>query len=204
MPMIDADHFPTLAAYLEGLPDGIDSHPECQAKASLYRTALDTAPLPDADIPRLPPPLVALLEHPAPVSSWIPEVHNHALLIAIYDRVFADLEAFAKHSYASQRALFEGPLYSIAFRLASPELLIKTAALRWKMFHRGITFKPITDGPGHGRVRLDYPPGMYDRVLLRTLCEAIRAILDLSTAKDAEVETASCDRTTATLSCRWQ
>jgi len=201
--VLDTDHYPTLAAYLDGLPDGIDSHPACQAKASLHRSALETAPLPVEDIARLPNALIELLEHPVPVSSWIPEVHNHALLLAIYDRVFVDIEAFARHAYSTQRALFEGPLYAIAFRIASPELLIKTAGLRWRMFHRGITFKPVMDGKGHGRVQLDFPAGIYHPVLLRSLCEALRATLELATAKDAQVETARCGSTTATLSCRW-
>lgn len=202
--MLDADYYPTLAAYLEGLPDGIDSHPGCVAKASLYRAVLDVKPLSSDDKKRLPKPLVELLDHPVPVSSWIPEVHSHAMMLAIYDRAFTDIEAFAKHAYESQRALFTGPLYSIALRIASPELLIKTAAVRWKLFHRGMTFKPVADGNGFGRVKLEYPLGVYEPILLRALCEAIRAILELSTAKDATVEVADCQPTHATLTVQWQ
>jgi len=202
--MLDADYYPALAAYLEGLPDGIDSHPTCRAKASLYRAVLDAGPLTDDDKQRLPKPLVELLDHPVPVSSWIAEVHSHAMMLAVYDRSFSDLESFAKHAYDSQRKLFEGPLYSIALRIASPELLIKTAALRWKLFHRGMTFVPIVDGDGCGRVKLDYPHGVYEPILLRALGEAIRAILELSTAKQAQVDVADCEPTHATLSVRWQ
>ena len=126
------------------------------------------------------------------------------MMLAVYDRGFPDLEAFAQHAYASQRALFEGPLYSIALRIASPELLIKTAALRWRLFHRGMSFTPVVDGEGHGRIKLDYPHGVYEPILLRALCEAIRVILELSTAKDAHVTVADFEPTAATLNARWQ
>ena len=202
--MIDAHIFPAVAAYVGALPDGLDSHPTCQAKASLYRALLDFAPLAPGDLAGLPPVLVDLARHPAPVSSWIPEVRSHAMMLAVYDRAFPDLEAFAEHAYASQRALFNGPLYAIAMRLASPNMLIKTAALRWRLFHRGMVFQPILRGSGEASVELEYPPAVYEPILLRALCEAIRAILELSTLSGAEVRIVRCGSTSASLAARWQ
>ena len=73
---MSSDRFPALEEYIAGLPDGLASHPQCQAKASLYRSLIDTKGLEPDDVDALPPDLRSLVIHPVPISSWIPEVHS--------------------------------------------------------------------------------------------------------------------------------
>ncbi|MBL4688653.1 MAG: hypothetical protein JKY37_28960 [Nannocystaceae bacterium] len=200
-----ADKFPTTAAYIAALPDGLESHPDCRAKASLYRTVVDGSALSTADAAELPQVLRTLVVEPALVSSWISEVHSHALMLAVYDRQFGDIEAFAQHAYLRQRELFAGPLYAVAFKLVSPALLIKTAALRWRLFHRGgMSFRSQDITADQARVRLEYPEGVYEPVLRRALCEALRAALDLSTGGGARVEVQDASARHTIFKVRWR
>lgn len=44
-PQVDARCFPAMAAYLSGLPDGLDSYPDCQIKAVFLSSVLEDFPL---------------------------------------------------------------------------------------------------------------------------------------------------------------
>ncbi|MEM6996418.1 MAG: hypothetical protein AAF721_38290 [Myxococcota bacterium] len=196
--------FPAMNAFIAGLPDGLASHPQCSAKATLYRTLSETMPLQPDELAAMPAPLRELIERPAPVSSWIPEVYSHAIMLSIYDRRFTNLASFADHAYKHQRRLFEGPLYAVAFRIITPALVVKTSALRWRMFHRGMKFIPNELSPGHGQVRLEYPHGVYEAVLRRALCEALRAALDMTNGGGNTVLELEASRTHAVLDVHWR
>ena len=102
---------------------------------------VDATPLDPDDVEALPEVLRSLIQHPLPVSSWIPEAHSHGVMLAVYDSKFGDPEVFEQWAYDRQRELFSSPLYGVAMKLVSPKLLLKTATLRWRLFHRGVTFK---------------------------------------------------------------
>lgn len=176
---------PSLSSYLDSLPNGLDSYPEARAKASLYRSVLDAdAPL---DVARLPAPLQHLITEPAPVSSWIPEVHSHAILLAVRDLRFSSDNAFIRFSYDRQRTLFSGRLYRVMLALASPSMLLRTAALRWRSFHRGSLFTVEDANATSARIRVDHPPGLWDGLLADAMAAGLRAVLDLSGAQDSHL-----------------
>ncbi len=175
----ELDGFPELSSYLAELPNGVDSYPSCQAKASLYRSVADARPIAPADIAKLPAALQRLLDHPVPISSWISEVHSHAVLLAIYDRCFSSRQEFAEFAYQRQKVLFGGRIYSVALRVVSPTMLVKTAALRFGMFHRGVGFTVVDPHPGGVKIVIDHPSGVYDEISRVGLCEGLRAVLDL-------------------------
>ncbi len=201
--MSDLGRFPALRAYVEGLPSGIDSHPQCQAKASMCRTVLDAKPLPAEVAKQLPPPLTKLVEHPPPVSSWIPETHSRAVLLAIYDHHFGDPGAFDAWAYESQRKLFEGPLYAVAMRVISARMLAKAMPLRWRMFHRGTDAQVVELGDHHCRVRFEFPQGIYDAISLIGLTSGLRAALDGTVRGQSTVEVADASPTHAEIEARW-
>jgi hypothetical protein len=195
--------FPAVEAYLAGLPDGLDSHPECQSKASLYRTLIDTRPLDRDDIEALPAPLRQLTVHPMPISSWIPEVHSHALILATYDRRFDSREEFLAHAYDEQKRLFSSRVYAIAFRVLSPVFLLKSMDLRWRMFHRGSRMRLVERRGTHAVVELTHPPGLYDEVSRCGLCEGLRAALDIVAGDGTSVTVELAEPTRAVISARW-
>jgi hypothetical protein len=172
---VDAARLPATAAYLAALPAGLASHPECQAKASLYRAFVgERAP------PGLPEVLLDLVLHPRPVTAWIPEVYSHALLLAHYDMDGHDHESFARFTYDSQRALWNSKLYAFLMKLVSPARLITQAGSRWSQFHRGSDLSAEERGPGRGELILRHPPSLYDEISLIGLTEGLRAVLDVS------------------------
>ena len=203
MAVVDRDKFPCLARFLDTLPQGLDSYPECRAKASMYLNLAAQRPVPADDVCALPEPLRRMSEEPLPVSSWIPEVHSQAMMLAIYDRRFADIDEFGQYAYVQGKALLEGPLYAVAFKLVPPSLLVKTAVLRWRMFHRGATLEAVPDGTNGATARIVHPSGLFEKITLRGICEGIRAALDLSTGGGASVEVSGVGIEHSSLRLRW-
>ena len=168
---------PALAGYLGRLPEGIDSYPECRAKASLYRGLLDTLPLTATELPRA---LVELIEHPRPVTDWIPEVHSHAILLAQYDEHFVDEASYFAHCFASQRRLWSSKLYSFMMRFVSPARMVASVSQRWSQFHRGSSLTASAVDAAGADVLLETPPDVYCPLSLGALTEGLRAVLDRS------------------------
>jgi hypothetical protein len=201
--VVDPDKFPGLAKFLAGLPAGLDSYPELKAKASMYRNICDERPIPAADLGTLPEVLVRLQDNPSPVSSWIPEVHSQAWMIAVYDRCFDDMDAFGAFTYRQGKALLEGPLYAIAFKIASPKLLLRSATLRWGAFHRGAGIEVSGTGRDFVDVLVQHPAGTYGAVVMRGICEGFRAALDICTGGGATFEVTDASPTDTRVTLRW-
>lgn len=191
---------PALRAYLDRLPEGLDSYPECRAKASLYRSILETLPIDDT---RLPEALRDLLRRPRPVTDWIPEVHSHAVLISQYDQHFRDLPSFVRHCYAAQRELWASKIYAFMMRFVSPVRLLASASQRWGQFHRGSELVAERSGERAAILRLTVPPHIYDEVALVGLTEGLRAVIDSSGTR-SEFAMVESDATGARWAVRWE
>jgi hypothetical protein len=191
---LDAARFPVTAAYLAVLPAGLDSYPQCQAKASLYRALVD-----DMTADGLPAPLRDLVVQPRPVTAWISEVHTHALLLAHYDMHGHDPASFAAFTYATQRALWSSKLYSILMKLLAPARMLAGASTRWSQFHRGTELHATPTDVGRAELVLRHPPLLYDAISLIGLTEGLRAALDVSRVTSQLTMVASDE-----LGARWQ
>lgn len=201
--MLDPERFPSLVAFLESLPHGLDSYPECTAKASMVLNLADDRPPSPEDLAALPPPLRRMSEHRPPVSSWISEVHSHAMMLALFDRGFNDLPEFGAYAYKQGAALLSGRLYAAAFKFVSPSLLIKTAALRWGMFHRGTTCRAVQERDGFVRAHIEFPQGLFGDVILTGFAEGVRAAMDLATGGGATVAFGARQPTRACIDLKW-
>lgn len=196
--------FPETEAYLAQLPDGLDSHPQCQVKASLYRSALEARPVPAAAIEELPPVLGRMAAHPHPVSAWVPEVHSLALVTAVSEATCASLEDFERLSYLRQRRLFDSPLYRIAVRLATPNLLLRTATLRWRSIHRGTAWEVDENRPGFARMSMRHPPHLWSTRARVGLTAGFRALVDLCGGRGSVVSVADASESHMTLEGSWR
>ncbi|MEM6996763.1 MAG: hypothetical protein AAF721_40035 [Myxococcota bacterium] len=198
---VDASQFPSVARFIAALPEGLDSYPQCRAKASMVRNLADEVVFPGHDLAALPEPLRLFRE--VPVSSWISETHSQAMMLAIYDRCFDDLAQFGAYAHRQGRALLVGPLYAIAFKVVTPAFLVKTATLRWRMFHRGTELTARRAGEASAEVRIDHPPGLFGEVVRRGFCEGMRAAIDLATGGGTTFELTGSEPRYATLRLRW-
>lgn len=171
---------PHLSAYLAKLPDGLDSYPEAKTKASLHRGLIEQRPI--ADGAGLPTRLQDMLANPIPVSSWIPSVHHHAMVLASRDLSCEDDEDFREFCRMRQRVLFGGRLYRVMLAITSPSTLLRTASLRWTSFHRGSSFELEELTKTGARISIQHPPMLLDGLLADALVEGLSAILVLSGA----------------------
>jgi hypothetical protein len=195
--------FPTLDAYLEQLPDGLDSLPTCLIKASVIRDALNSKPI--ADDASLPTPIRMFLQSPAPVSSLVPEVLSNALLLTLYDVHFARLGRQAAWSWlhATTYKLLRAPLYRILFAVLSPERLLTGVAQRWQAFRRGSELCITDKSGGFARLRLVFPPALHTDLTLYLLSAAFQAAIDCSGAQGAHVEVEARSASEAVFACAW-
>lgn len=196
---------PVVRGYVERLPDGLASYPECTAKAALLRDILDSRPL-DATADDIPEALRMTIASPPPVSSWIPEVHFVASSLAIYGRYFGgdDLQGFDEWICARNSALFRKPLYRVLIALMSPERLLVGASKRWGAFHRGTTLTLLQHTPTSALVRLEFPPHLFGDELMRGFAAGMRAAAIVAGGRDVVSGLEAPGPTSAEYWIRWE
>jgi hypothetical protein len=187
---MDVVAFPSAAGYLNTLPRGIDSFPECRVTADSFefvRSDLVASGLPSG----LPPPIAAFLDGNRH-DKWLSEVVANAAMLMLRDRVSGSDEGFLKWAYDDSRRVFSKPIYRMLMAVMSPSLVVIGAAKRWSAFHQGtaLSINPIVSVAGRAgtQAKLTFPPGLYSPVLVVRQQRAFLAALDAASAKEAKVE----------------
>jgi hypothetical protein len=193
--------FHRVLRYLDRLPHGLDSYGECKAKASIYRSAMAELDLTHAADP-LPQALVQLLQNPAPPGSWIPEVYNNALHLALADLHFGNDDDFVDRAYAANQDLFRSPMYRAMMLLANPQRVLTSAKKRWQTFHLGTDFALEVDG-ATAQVALTYPNDVHDLLMLQCIAVAFRAAIEAAHGKNVEVGLTQVSSARAEFAGRW-
>jgi Protein of unknown function (DUF2378) len=194
---------PSLEHYLATLPGGIDAYPHCQAKASVARDAMQRPLPPSLD---LPAPLRALVDQPPPVTAWIPEVHQNALMLAILDTHFdeTDVDGFYAWILDRNRRLFSGPLYRALFFVISPERLLGGFQRRWSTFRRGTELAVEQRGKGRARARITTPPHLHSKLSARGIGFGFQAALERAGGGDVRIEIPSHSPTEVIYELSWR
>ncbi len=123
--------------YLRSLPQGLESFPDCRAKASMLHAGLAVRPIPGERRAQVPASLRPLVDTPPPVSSWVSEVEYCALSLAMADLHGWTDEDFGQYWYDLTRKLVESKLYRGLIGMLTPQVALRSAAWRWSAFHRG-------------------------------------------------------------------
>lgn len=174
-----------MAHYLDLLPQGLDSYPQCQVKASLLHSLKSDLPI-DSLIPFLPSVLQEIVTQPPPVSSWIYEVHFRALLRAGFDSFFQDRRKYVAWGYEAQRRVLSSPLYRPLFMMMSPSRGFRLASSRWENFHKGVSLQVQADTHS-GRMVFEFPTHLLTLFDLEVTMCGIRVALELIGARDVHV-----------------
>ncbi|MFO0692855.1 MAG: hypothetical protein U0230_04815 [Polyangiales bacterium] len=198
---MDAVAHPRLSRYLRSLPDGLLSHPECEGKASMYREALAKAPK-RLELGGLPPLLADYVTEPVPMSSWIPEVINSAVYLAIADQMFKNDDLFLEWVGKVSDDVFQHPAYRVLMVVASPQRLANGAERRWAQFHTGTSYEAKIGSNGV-ESKITYPDHLFDRLVLRASARAIQSAYRASGAKTCIVEVTACGTNEALLRSIW-
>ncbi len=198
--------FKLVDGYLERLPRGLDSHPECLVKAAVMRDQIRTRPFDASHLRRLPGPVAELVRDPPPVSSWVPEVHAMVILLAMREAHFpADSEVeYEEWTHERNRRLLGSRLYRAVFMVMSLERLFRGAGRRWSRVRRGSHLEVVELGPGHRRLETHYPSYLHPRELAIGLRGAFRAVADLAGAQDVELGEPVVGEHAMTLDLRYQ
>jgi len=177
---------PRTRQYVDSLPRGLESYPECRVKASMACALLDDPP-PALSLSKLPAPLRALVE-PAPLASaWLPEAQSIALMIAVRELAFSDDAGYLQWAHEVLGDLFSGPLYRMIFALMSPDRLARGGSKRWQAMHQG-TSRELVDLGANGHLgRICYPRNLYCRLFIELNVQAFSAVYSLSRARDPAV-----------------
>ncbi len=169
-----------LSSYLDELPAGLGSYPECEAKASLLRALLGVCP--PLDGVELPPELRELLLRPPGANAWIPEVHLVASHLAIVGCLGLSEDDMLRRTYLANRALTGSPMYRALARVASPGMLLRGAKAAWGLIHRGVRLAIHVDA-GRARVVLTHPPNLYDALAHESAALGFMAVVEAANGK---------------------
>ncbi|MFW5876412.1 MAG: DUF2378 family protein [Myxococcota bacterium] len=199
---IDAQAFPRTAHYLDLLPDGLDSYPEAQTKASVLRAAKAGYGL-TVQPGQLPAPIIEVLDDPPPKNAWIPQVLNNAAQFAIADRYFPTDEAYLDWAYRNNVRLAQSSMYKVLTRVASPKAFLRGASMKWRIVHRGQSLEIDILDDDHARARISHPPHLHLEIGHRNFATAFEAILKAANAKDVSARVEQSSPTGADLDIRW-
>lgn len=192
-----------LIEYLDRLPDGLASHPECRMKGAVVRSMLETmAGYSPAASPV--PEVRELLERPPAASAWVPEVHCHALMLVVAHDLHGDEASYLEYTLRGNRALLDSLAYRVLFRFVSPKRVLADAHKRWQVFHAGSEMAYVP-GPERARsgLQLRTPPHHCPLLVAKGYGMAIRAALEAAGAKDVEVVTTTREPSTIDFDLRW-
>jgi hypothetical protein len=173
--------FPRLEAYLDQLPHGLDSFPECRAKASIHRKVYEYSGLP---LVGLPPRLQGLIDNPPPASSQINQCQTLAMIVAMVEarRLPPTDESLWIREAATH--LFASPMYKILMWAATPRMVFKTANLRWNAFFRGTSIESDV-GEREALLRLKVPRHLFHEDLARIFVDVIHATVNYTKESSA-------------------
>jgi hypothetical protein len=190
--------------YLDTLPSGAASYPECVVKASVLRNALVSRQL-GREV-ELPPTIRKLVDDPPTVGEWISEVHFNAAMLAIREVHFnpRTLDDYRAWVYEQNHKLLGTPLYRVLFLLVSPDRLLSGIEKRWGAFRRGSEIQVVDRAKNVVQLRLRYPAFLYPSLTVQAMMVAFQAAMDHAGARQARVVIASSTSTETVLAVTWQ
>ncbi len=172
-------------AYLDSLPDGLESYPEARVKNSVVRTWLeghDAKRLSEA----LPPSLGRLGRAELPVNRWIPEVHAVVVYLSLRELFFPTDEAFVEDSRERNHKLLANPMYNILVRALSVQRVGKSTPLIYNHMHQGTRLE-VDAAQWPWIWSLTSPDHLVPSLLARCYATAIGAAIELNGQDNVQV-----------------
>ena len=200
---LDQVKYPGLADYLDALPDGLHSFPDCFTKGSLIRSLLDGRDV-EALCVGLPGELQAVVREPPLSGLWAPAVWNDAVFEAVCD---AHYPSHAKiHAWTLERtvAVAHKPLYQAILRIPTTSLALRITTKTHRLFQRGseMEVKSITDG--EAVFELHAPRRLHSKRMLYSNAPMFEGIAKLTGATKAQCSMDRWGETGALYTCRWK
>ncbi len=193
-----------LEAYLRRLPNGIESYPSAKLKASIIREALASRPFRALAAPGLPEHLLSVLRDPPLPSTWLPATHVVGALLTLADQDHLDDAAFMRWRHSQYVNLFRSALYRALFALVPTETLVGGAVHKWKSLAKdSLVLERVTRDRGRAEILVRWPEHLLPPIVARSQMEGVRAALEVSGAKNPDVEIADMSTSDALYRLRW-
>lgn len=174
--MVGFEELPRVSAYLESLPDGFDSYPECRIIGGMVRALVRERP--ELDLDRLPDQLRWMMDNPPGPTQFIPEVRLVAFTLAMTELAFESDAAMLDWAEERMWDLLGGTLGWIDLADPSPEKLAEMSDQAWKTVRRGTEREIVEFGDGYNVGRVTYPknliPEFYAEILARGILAGYR------------------------------
>ncbi len=200
--MVDAVRYPSLTAYLSRLPDGVDSNPECEAKGSMVRSALedhDLAP----ELAHLPAPIAELVASPPPATRWVPLVHAEGIFHAVCDRFYPTDDAVLEWTYRRTMSMVVSPMYRRLATAAGPGFFLKMGARVHGLLERG-TRVAITVDDKTARMELSHPPHVHSPLNHMSNVAMLRGVIEVTGGKNPRCHMRRSRPEGAEFDCVWE
>lgn len=189
--------------YLSRLPNGLDSYPEMQQKASIMPSFLQGVPIHE-HLDALPPVLASLVRRPASATSWVSEIQATCVYLACVDLCFSGPQAYVAFAYEANKRIIDGPLYSIMFRMLGPRRIVDNAAHRWGAIHRGTTLEVTSFTPGALTFIWRSPPHGVPPLIGQCQAEGMRGVFEVAGCKDVAARADVISPTEMEIVCTWR
>ncbi len=186
MPPFDPTSLPRTAEYVNALPDGMASYPECRVRADVSNEVFRRFPE-VLEHPGISKEMVSLLRETSRAGEWMPDVHGVVARLLVRDSICESDEEFCAWSHEVAGAVFTRPLFRVLMYVLSPTLVMMGASRRWAAFRRGTTLNADMKGRG-GTVELRYPEHLYTPLILEGFVAAFRASLEAARAVEPRFE----------------
>lgn len=202
--VLSAAAYPRLAAYLDSLPEGLQSHPQCTCVAEVFSEVLQAHPNLGHHA-GIPAPLAALLLTPPKPTQDIPEVLSTASRMLLRDVAYNHDVAYLQFMEALSAKVFAKPMYRMLMYVMSPSLILMGAQRRWARFRKGTTLRAeprSTDGTVE--LVLSFPHRLFPPLALETFGGAYCAALKASRARNVNVLLRDHDNTRGVFVLSWE
>lgn len=189
--------------YLDALPNGLDSHPQCMLKASILQDFATDVDVALAD--NLPPTLAALIRNPQPASAFVSEVHVNVILGVLLDTSLGGrVAALVAHAHARNTALFSRPFYRAMFFVSSPERVLRRASDRWATMRRGSALEVVEHTATSAVLRITFPKNLLPPYIATVRAATFEDVVTCAGARDARVVLEDLGAEAATFRGTWK
>ena len=193
--VLDRVRYPRLAAYLDGLPEGLDSYPECQSKATLLVSAFDGVDASEL-LDGLPDRLTSLVREPPAAGIWVPAVWSDAMFHASCDRFFPTVEAVQAWTYERTVRISKHPIYRRLLTVPGPRMLIKIGTKAHGLIQRGTEIETALDRRG-AELTMRFPPRLHVGLNLSANVALWRGCVEITGGQNVRCDMVSCSDTEA-------
>ncbi|HEY3450170.1 MAG TPA: hypothetical protein VGK67_27700 [Myxococcales bacterium] len=194
-----------LSTFVAGLPNGLESYPECLVKGTIVRSfLLDCVPVATLEAAALPQPVAALLRTPPLNSVWASEVEFFGALLAVRDLLGLDDAAWKRWFESRNHQALTNPVLRLVMNFTSAEMLLSLSQAYWGMTHKGSRMTTIERASHTATMLFEHPRGLVNADVGVFLTVALAVPLALSRAKSPSVVMQSSTPTGTIFKATWK